>query len=132
MIRIKKIKPMFTSIVTTMDKYGNDQFADDGHILNVKKMAGALKENQKVVAIGEMVKGIKVGDMVNINPTRYAVMKHKEGSLKDNIVTDNPVVGYNFRTVMIDGNEYLYLEDRDINYVIEEYEEGDSDNSGNK
>lgn len=132
MIRIKKIKPMFTSIVTTMDKYGNDQFADDGHILNVKKMAGALKENQKVVAIGEMVKGIKVGDMVNINPARYAVMKHKEGSLKDNIVTDNPVVGYNFRTVMIDGNEYLYLEDRDINYVIEEYEEGDSDNSGNK
>ena len=49
--------------------------------------------------------------------------KHKEGSMKDGVITDNPVIAYNFDTVEMNGKQCLLLQDRDIEYIIEDYEE---------
>lgn len=121
MIKIKKIKPMFTALVTTMDKYKEDQ--NIGGIIDVTKREGSLVEYQKVLAIGDSVRGIKVGDIVCINPQRYAVKQHQEGSLKDGIIGDNPVIRYNFDIVKVDDQDCLLLQDRDIDFIIEEYQE---------
>lgn len=66
---------------------------------------------------------MKEGDVVFINPRRYAMMKHKEGSLKDGVITDNPVISYNIPTVEIDDVTHLFLNEQDIQYVVEEFEE---------
>lgn len=123
MIKIKSIKPMFTSIVTTMDKYENDVI--EGGLIDVNKRQGGLKEYQTVIAVGTSVRDIKVGDLVCINPSRYAIKKHQEGSLKDGVITDNPVVTYNFDIVEIQDKQYLLLQDRDIDFIIDDYEEID-------
>ena len=123
MIKIKSIKPMFTSIVTTMDKYENDVI--EGGLIDVNKRQGGLKEYQTVISVGTSVRDIKVGDLVCINPSRYAVKKHQEGSLKDGVITDNPVVTYNFDIVEIQDKQYLLLQDRDIDFIIDDYEEID-------
>ena len=115
MLKIKSIKPMFDSLVTTMNKYEEDGY-ENGVIV---KQAGVLKEYQKVIAVGPAVRNIEVGDMVMINPIRYAKMKHKEGSLKNGVITDNPVIGYEFKTVTINDEEYLYLQSQDIMYSFE-------------
>ena len=122
MIKVKKIKPLFNTLVTTMDKYETD-VTTNGLLLDMKQRSGEIKEYQKVVAVGDTVRGIKVGDVVSINPMRFAIKKHKEGSLKDGIVTDNPVVEYQFDVLEMDDTQYLYLRDSDINYIIEDYEE---------
>ena len=85
--------------------------------------AGTLREYQKVISVGDTVRGIKEGDFVLINPTRYAVKKHQEGSLKDGIISDNPVVSYNFNFVDVNGTFCILLYDQDVDYVIQEYEE---------
>ena len=119
MLKIKKIKPMFNRILVTADKYEKD----------VKKLgvviatAGTLKEYQKVISVGDTVKGIKEGDLVLINPIRYAKKQHQEGSLKNGIVSDNPVVSYNFNFVDVNGTICILLFDQDIDYVIQEYED---------
>ena len=115
MLKIKTIKPMFDSLVTTMNKYEEDDY-ENGVIV---KQAGVLKEYQKVIAVGPAVRNIEVGDMVMINPIRYAKMKHKEGSLKNGVITDNPVIGYEFKTVTINDEECLYLQSQDIMYSFE-------------
>lgn len=115
MLKIKSIKPMFDSLVTTMNKYEEDGY-ENGVIV---KQAGVLKEYQKVIAVGPAVRNIEVGDMVMINPIRYAKMKHKEGSLKNGVITDNPVIGYEFKTVTINDEECLYLQSQDIMYSFE-------------
>ena len=115
MLKIKSIKPMFDSLVTTMNKYEDDGFKN-GVIV---KQAGSLKEYQTVIAVGPAVRNIEVGDKVMINPTRYAKMKHNEGSLKNGIVADNPIIGYEFRTVTINDEECLYLQSQDIMYSFE-------------
>ena len=115
MLKIKSIKPMFDSLVTTMNKYEQDGF-ENGVIV---KQAGSLKEYQTVIAVGPAVRNIEVGDTVMINPSRYAKMKHNEGSLKNGIVADNPIIGYEFRTVTINDEECLYLQSQDIMYSFE-------------
>lgn len=121
MIRVKKLRPMFTNIVTTMNSYENDVVNQSG-LIDTRKQKGALKEYQTVIAVGSAVKDIKPGEIVCINPIRYAQYKHNKNSLKD-LASDNPVTGYNFNVVEIDGNDCLLLYDQDIRYVIEDYEE---------
>lgn len=129
MLKINKIKPLFTALITTMDKYEQDKITEGG-LIDTTKQQGTLKEYQKVLAIGDAVRGIKVGDLVCVNPARFAVRKHDKGSMRDGVITDNPVVTYNFDVVEMGGNQCLLLQDRDIEYVIEDYEEvPDSDPS---
>jgi co-chaperonin GroES (HSP10) len=120
-LKIKKIKPLFNAVVTTMDKYTEDIVSTSG-IISSTSMKGSLKPIQKVIAVGTMVRDIVEGDLVQINPRNYAVRKHKEGSLKDGVIEDNVVTGYRFNTIELDDVEYLYLTDRDIDYVITDYE----------
>ena len=112
---------MFTALITTMDKYEKDMTT--GGLINVTKMQGGLKEYQTVLAVGGSVRDIKVGDLVCVNPTRFAVKKHQAGSLKDGVISDNPVTTYNFDVVEMDGKQCLLLQDRDIDFIIEEWEE---------
>ena len=63
MLKVKKIKPMFTALITTMDKYEED-VRTSGGLLDVTKQQGGLKEYQTVLAIGSSVRDIKVGDLV--------------------------------------------------------------------
>ena len=120
-IKIKKITPMFNSIVTTMEVYEGEVTTESG-LIDGQKTSGGLKEYQRVVSVGSMVKGLKEGDFVCINPARYAVKKHKEGSMKDGVISDNPVLTYNFNVINLDGVNHLLLSDSDVSFVIEEYE----------
>lgn len=122
--KIKKIKPMFNGLITTMNRYGDDVKLQGTTLIDSSK-SNTVKEYQTVLAVGPMVRGIEVGDTVFINPKRYAVMKHKAGSLQDGVIKDNPVVGYNFDVVEIDSKDCLYLQDSDIKFIaeIEEFDE---------
>lgn len=111
---------MANYLVTTKEEYTEDDVKKGGLIT---KIIGSLKEYQKVVAIGPMVRGIQVGDLVCINPKRYAKYKHQPGSLKDGVITDNPVVAYNFNVIELNHVSHLLLTDQDIDFIIEESEE---------
>lgn len=128
MLSVKKIKPMFNRILVTMDKYPQDVKKNGIVVIP----SGTLKEYQKVIAVGSTVRDIKEGDVVLINPARYAVRKHQEGSLKDGVVTDNPVTSYNFNLVELDGKVFILLYDQDVDYIIEDYEQLDDTKEDNE
>ena len=120
MLNIKKIRPMANYLVTTKDTYSENEAKQNGLMI---KTVGSLKEYQTVVAVGPMVRGIQVGDLVCINPKRYARYKHESGSLKDGVIKDNPVVSYNFNVIDLDHKSHLLLVDQDIDFVIEDWTE---------
>jgi hypothetical protein len=91
MLHIKEIKPLFTSIVTTGEKYSEDM-RDNGLIVANK---GDLKAYQKVLAVGSSVRDIKVGDTVMIDITHFAVMKYNPNSIKEDMdLNRESVMGY--------------------------------------
>lgn len=128
MLKIKKIRPMFDAIVTTMDKYEDDAMTTGG-LVDANKLKGTLKEIQKVVSVGDMVRNIKAGDLVFINPSAYAKKKYKDGSMNDGVITTNEVISYEFNTIDIDDVKHLLLKTRDIEFVIEDYEEIEETNT---
>ena len=121
MLQIKSVKPLFTSLITTGDKFEADVRV--GGIIQQDQKKGDLKLYQKVLAVGSAVRDIKVGDMVMINPAAYVHRKYDKNSIQ-NDMDNNPKLSINIPTVPItkeDGTkqECLLLTDRDIQFVFE-------------
>lgn len=120
MLKINKIKPLYTKLITTADKYKNDQKV--GNILDANRLEGRYKEYQKVVSIGSSVREVKVGDLVLIDPSRYIKRKFSDNSLREDFV-ENPIISIDIPTVLMGDTDYFMLDERDIVYIIEDSEE---------
>ena len=95
-----------------------------GIILDTRKMEGALNPYQTVVSVGDMVRDLKEGDVVKINFKRYEKARHLPGAIDEaeNKQYDNLSIGVEVPSIIINDIEYLYIQNNDIEYVVEEYE----------
>lgn len=119
MLRIRKIKPTYTTVITTACKFDKDD--KQNGVITAKK--GDLKVYQKVVAKGSMVKEFEVGDMVMINVDNFAVKRYSTNSIQ-NDMDNNPTLKYQFNWITMENEDgeledYLMLNDRDILYAFE-------------
>lgn len=120
MLKITKIKPMFTDLVITADRFDHD-IVEKGIVIANK---GDLKSYQTVVAIGDSVRNIAVGDKVMVNFELFAEHKIPVNSVKKDMDVADPVVRYNIPWVnMTDeqGNDKVYIRipDRAVEFVFE-------------
>lgn len=123
-MNIKKIKPLFTAIAVTANVYPSDY--KEHSIISPK--ANKLKEYQKVIAVGDSCRGIEEGDLVCIDLSSYAQRKYKKNSIKSDIEElHNEIVSYNVPQININGHECLYLDIRDIKYIVQEYDDKENE-----
>lgn len=128
MMILKKIKPLANRVLITMELLEEkDLKIGNTNLIDASKMKYTVKEFQKVVSCGTFVKGVKEGDVICFDPTRYGIKEHKEGSLKDGILTHNAIEKFDFSRdiIELDGVPHLLIYDNDIKYVVEDYEEFD-------
>ena len=121
MLQITKIMPPSTMLVTTGEKFAEDMYDEHGLIESKK---GDLKPYQKVVAIGPMVRNIKVGDMVMINVMHFAVFQYDSKSLQSDAREVNKIKEFRFNWIDLydeDGGvqECLYMDQQDIMFAFE-------------
>lgn len=122
--KIKKIRPLFTGIITTAQTYKGEVTTAGGIILDTRKLEGSLNPYQTVVAVGSMVHDLKVGDVVKINFKRYEKARHLPGAIDEaeNKQFDNLSIGVEVPMVVMNDIEYLFIQNNDIEYVVEDYE----------
>lgn len=118
-LRIKKLKPTFTTVLTTLDTFEEDWIVD-GMVAAPK---GALKLYQRVVAVGPMVRDVKVGDLVLLNLSAYLQRKFKPGSIKEDMTEMEEEKVFDFPKMVMNETLYGKFQERDIDGIIEEYEE---------
>ena len=118
----KKIRPLFTGIITTAQTYKSDLMTAGGILLDTTRMEGTLNLYQTVVAVGTTVHDVKPGDIVHINLNRYLEVKHTPGVIQDNVQQDNMTAKYSIPKVQLDGVDHLFLQVNDIEYVVEDYD----------
>lgn len=128
MLQITKIKPMFTDLIITADRFDKD--AIEGGILIANK--GDLKSYQTVVAVGSAIRNIEVGDKVMVNFEVFAEHKIPKGSVKEKMDVENPIVNYNIPWVsMVDehGNNktYIRIPENAVEFAFEGKEVDDTD-----
>ena len=126
MLIVKKIKPLNDSILTTADKIDVQEmtFRRCNVILDPTKTNNIHALIQRVVAVGPMVRDIKVGDLVKINNLDYIIVEHPEDrdSLREIVRIRNTYTKYQFPVIQEGEEERLMLKSRDIEYVIEDYD----------
>ena len=115
-MKIKEIKPLFDTVITTAKKYETDLTTDSGLVL-ASRMEGSLNEFQTVVAVGPQCAGVNVGDVVKINFMSYARPEHKSKGISGGVEGDEVIVRFDVPTENIDGHECLRLHYRDLMYV---------------
>ena len=119
---IKKIRPMFRGVVTTAHKYAIDD-CPKGALIDPRKMQGTLKEEQIVVAVGPSVSSVKVGELVHIEMMHFAKLKaYKPGDGMRAVINgkEMTVEGFEVPVIELESGEHLYIQETDIDYVIEE------------
>lgn len=120
MLKIKSIRPTWTRIITTANRYDSDQ--KTGSLVDANKLEGRYKEYQTVVKVGSSVKEVKEGDVIVIDPSRYVRRKYDENSLRDEF-GKNPTISIEIPTVVMGEEDYFMIDQADIAYVIEDFEE---------
>lgn len=120
MLKITKIKPMFTDLIITADKFESDVMDDGILVFN----EGDLKPYQTVVAIGNAVRDINVNDKVMVNFEMFAERKISPNSVKNDMDIENPIVKYHIPWVsMADENGmdalYIKIPVNAVEYVFE-------------
>ena len=128
MLKVKSIRPVYTRLITTANRYTESQKV--GSILDANKLEGRYKEYQTVVKVGSSVREVKEGDIVLIDPSRYMKRKYNDNSLREDFV-ENPIVEINIPTVTMNDTDYFMIEERDIAYIIEDSEEVPDSNPNN-
>ena len=123
-MNIKKIKPLFTAVVVTSNIYPCDY--KEHNIISPK--ANKLKEYQKVVSVGDSCREVKEGDLVCIDLSSYAQWKYKKNSVKSDMEElTNEIVSYNVPQIKINGQDCLYLDVRDIKYIVQDYDDKENE-----
>ena len=120
MLKVKDIRPVYTRLITTANKYEETQM--NGNLIDVNKMEGRYKEYQTVVRVGSAVREVEEGDVILIDPSRYMKRKFSDNSLREDFV-ENPIVEISIPTVTMNDEDYFMIEERDIAYVIADSEE---------
>ncbi len=123
MLKIKKIKPVGCQVLVTKNLYGWDDFDESGLILHNR---GDLKTYQTVIAVGDDVKFVKPGDVVEINLYKYCEFKDDPNSVKVNGVNQVVELHLNVVDLVNDKGEDVpcfLIDQRDVKFILEDYSE---------
>lgn len=126
-IKINEIKPLFTTIITTLDIYEED-LIENGIL---KAPQGSLRMYQKVLAVGSSVRDVKVGDIVLLNFKDYIVRKFKENSIKEDMSAQEDEYVYDIPRILIGGKICGKFQDRDVEGIVTEFEEFETEQAKN-
>ena len=123
MLKLKKIKPIGCQVLVTENLYGWDDFNEVGLIIHKR---GDLKTYQQVLAVGDDVKMVKPGDVVEINLYKYCSFENDNNSVKVN--GSNKIVSIHLNEVELinkDGDPVncFIIDQRDVKFIIEDFEE---------
>lgn len=111
--------------MTTADMYDKDETVNGVTI----PLKDSVKEVQEVLAVGPKVNDIKVGDKVRLDLTRYKrtlheqVQKSREERFSEFDTTDKTTIVCDIPNELIDGKTVFLLNERDVAYIVEEYDD---------
>lgn len=123
MLKLRKIKPIGCQVLVTENLYGWDDFDESGLIIHKR---GDLKTYQEVIAVGDDVKFMKPGDVVEINLYKYCEFENDPNSVKVN--GSNKVVNIHLNEIEMTGTDgepvtCFLIDQRDVKFILEDFEE---------
>lgn len=123
-LNIKKAKPMFSGIITTCDRYTEEDCTHCG-IIDTTKL-GKIKEFQTTISLSDQAlnRGISTGDLLALSFDRYKKSKPKRDNSLINDTDEHygKEIIYELPVMLLDNKEHMLIDISDIELIIEEFE----------
>jgi len=137
-LNIKKATPIFSGIITTCNRYSEEE-SKHGSIIDTSKL-NQVKDIQEIVSSSEQARarGLNNGDILSISFDRYK--KSKQVKKQNSIMGDidehyDKTLYYDIPVILLDYKEHLLIDISDVTLKIDEHEyitEGEGLLSGEK
>lgn len=82
-----------------------------------------IRDMQVVLKVGENVRCVKEGDIVVLDYSRFAVKKHKDNSLNDEVIQANTILNYEIPIFKTEDGEVMLVYDTDIVFVVDKIDD---------
>ena len=120
---MEKIVPMYNAVVTTANRYTEEECKSESGLYLLDQMEGQIKLKQTIISVGSTAcKDLKVGDVVMINPRQYIRKEQKPKAFEPDPSRQEMENTYyvEWPVEESEGKEVLFLYDSDVKYIIEE------------
>jgi hypothetical protein len=83
---------------------------------------GKIKQIQRVISVGPIVREVKEGDLIFIDFTPYEKRQYSKDTLKETMKDEfyNKVIEYVIPTIVLDNKPHLLINDSYVSYIITE------------
>lgn len=120
---MEKIVPMYNAVVTTANRYTEEECKSESGLYLLDQMEGQIKLKQTIISVGSTAcKDLKVGDTVVISPRQYIRKEQKPKAFQPDPSRQEMESTYyvEWPVEESEGKEVLFLYDSDVKYIIEE------------
>ncbi len=114
-----QIRPRANEIVTTAELVSVEH--KDNKVIDKDEQMLSFDEYQTVLAVGSVVRDIKRGDVICINPNRFAIRQKQKSRIKAAVEGyEDVIVGYKLPIIETGIGNVLLITDGDIKYIVED------------
>lgn len=127
MKKLKKVTPRYTKVLTTANIDKEIVHVPGTDIEDPNKTREGYSGLQTIIAVGDTVRGLEPGMNVLVDFERYARPRQRpvqglKNSIKGEMMTE---LEYAIPVMVIDGEEILALDDNDIKFIVDEFDDCD-------
>lgn len=114
-----KVTPLYTTLIVTRECF------EDNLVVNgiIRYHKGEIKPYQKVIAAGHHCSIVKAGDTVQVNYSNYVRQGYRPNSIAGDMNGQEKVAYLDIPSVTLNGEIFSKLDERDIDFVLNEFEE---------
>lgn len=114
-----KIKPRANEIVISANIV--EVKTDKKKVINKDEQLVYFDEFQTVLRVGSIVRDIKVGDVIAVNPNRFAKYQEQKSKVRASVEGYEKVLtGYEFPIIQTGFGEVMLITDSDVKYIVED------------
>ena len=119
---VSRVTPRANYVVVTANTYGEEDCINSNGLIDNDKM-GLLRNEQYIIAVGNLISDMKPGDLVNIDFSPYAKHKYSKDSTKSEMSDEyyNEVLSYEIPMFIMNNENCLLVRSQDITMIIDEY-----------
>ncbi len=112
------IKPRANEIVITANIVVVNE--DNKKVIDKDQQQMWVDPYQKVLAVGSVVRDIKVGDIIAVKPDRFAKYQEQKSRVKAAVDGyEKVLVGYDFPIIELANANVMLISDADVKFVVD-------------
>lgn len=114
----KRIRPRANEIVISANLVEVDK---NDKVIDKDEQKLYFDEFQTVLRVGSVIRDLKIGDVISVNPKRFAIYQEQKSKIRAAVEGyEKVLVGYDFPIIATGFGDVMLITDADVKYIVED------------